>query len=115
MQYAESWAWDTVAAWAELCTRVQLMSIHYEQSLYTLGGLYALRGNENFLEDTAIAVMLTKGNPKLARAWRVVKACEKKRSMPLHAMEMRLLEAYKDIRKAAREYKTWGRQSDFVW
>lgn len=105
MSYDHTWAQGVVRRWAELCTRVQLLEIHYEQSCFNMGAFMALRGAENLLKDLPFIVMDGKDSPKARRVWRALKGCANLHTHTLKTMEHKLIPLYTEIRLCALKHR----------
>lgn len=104
MGYDESWAHDIVSSWAVLCTRTQLLSVHYCRAMENLGGYFRLRTADTLLQDLVFCVIAQKTSPAMRRAWRTIKACAKRRNQPIKQLEKALIPAYIDVRANALKF-----------
>jgi len=108
MAYSITWAQGIVSNWWVLCTRAQHFTIHYENTIRILPKEYWLMAGENLLQDLIVTVAYSKTDKRARDAWATIKACNKRRNLPLRAQEDRLTVAYIQIRTFALRFKRTG-------
>lgn len=67
--YDKAWSRSVVANWWKLCTRTQLLTLHYETTISIYYPNLSLPPDGNLYEDLVVLLARSKADPAAKRLW----------------------------------------------